>query len=85
VFENPWIDVTVEWSDHAIALRASAKVVTRPSEDHKGGDVDPDVEVFERWGYWGCRAVDGLGWAGKGECRLRGVAVSSPFRGGGRL
>ncbi len=48
VFENPWIDATMEWSNHAIALRASVEVVTRPSEDHKGGDVDSDVQVHER-------------------------------------
>jgi len=45
VFRNPWIeDVTMEWSNHAIALRTSVKVVTRPLEDRKGGDVDSDVQ-----------------------------------------
>jgi hypothetical protein len=47
VFENPWIDATMEWRIHATTLRASDEVVTRPSKDHKGGEDDPDMQVHE--------------------------------------
>jgi hypothetical protein len=46
VFGNPWIEgTTMEWSNHAIALQASAEVVTHPSEDHKGGDFSSDMQM----------------------------------------
>ena len=46
LFGNPWIeDATMEWSNHAIALQASAEVMTHPLEDHKGGDFDSDMQM----------------------------------------
>jgi hypothetical protein len=46
VLENPWIeDATMEWSNHAIALRASAEVVTHSLDDPREGEGAPDVQV----------------------------------------
>jgi hypothetical protein len=44
VLENAWIeDATMEWSNHAIALRASAEVVTHSLDNP--GEGAPDVQV----------------------------------------
>jgi hypothetical protein len=46
VLENPWIeDATMEWSNHAIALRASAEVVTHSLDNPREGEGAPDVQV----------------------------------------
>ncbi len=47
VFENPRIDATMEWSNHAIALRASAEVVTHSLDNPREGEGIPDVQVNE--------------------------------------
>lgn len=49
---NPWIDdATMEWRNHANALRIPEEV--HPLENHKGGEVDPDAPMCE-----GCYAED---------------------------
>jgi hypothetical protein len=45
LFENPWIgSTTMEWRNHAIAEQTD-ETKTRPSEEHKGEDDDPVIEM----------------------------------------
>ena len=44
-YENSQIDVTMEWSNHANVLRASAEVVTRPLEEPNEGEANANVQV----------------------------------------
>lgn len=47
VFEISWIDATMEWSNHTIALQASAEVVTHSLDDPREGEDAPDGVVGE--------------------------------------
>ena len=43
---NPWIDdATMEWSNHAITLQASAEVVTHSLDNPREREDTPDVQV----------------------------------------
>jgi hypothetical protein len=45
LFENPWIgSTTMEWRNHAIAEQTD-ETKTRPSEEHKGEEDDPVIEM----------------------------------------
>jgi len=41
------IDATMEWSNHAIALRTSVEVVTHSLDNPREGEGNPDVQVHE--------------------------------------
>src|SRR6266571_5862700 len=47
--DNPWIDVTMEWHNHAIALQTGENKESHPLDDCKGGKAenDPTAQVHE--------------------------------------
>jgi hypothetical protein len=46
-YEFPWIDSAMDWHIHSVVLQASAEVMTRPSEELRGGEVDANVQVHK--------------------------------------
>lgn len=48
--DNPWIDATMEWHNHAIALRTAENKETCPLGDCKGGEAKNDPAAQARKG-----------------------------------